>query len=206
MSGFMNPLARWNQRFAGEDYVFGEAPNAYLAQQAGRLRPGNALALADGEGRNSVWLARQGLQVDAFDFSPPAVAKAQKLAARAGVVVNFSCSDWAGFDWKPDHYDNVAGIFFQFADPAERALLFEKINQTLKPGGILVLQGYSREQMRFNSGGPGKLEHLYNEALLRDAFAGYDMLELVSYEADIQEGSGHQGLSALIGMVARKPG
>lgn len=201
----MNPLARWNERFECDDYVFGEAPNAYLAQQARHLQPGRALALADGEGRNSVWLARQGLQVDAFDFSPPAVAKARKLAHKAGVPVNFGCCDWASFDWKAGHYDNVAGIFFQFANPDERARLFEKIDQTLKPGGVLILQGYGREQMRLNTGGPGKLEHLYDEDLLRSAFAGYEMLELVSYEAEIQEGSGHQGMSALLGMVALKP-
>lgn len=205
MSGFMNPLARWNERFERDDYVFGEAPNAYLATQDARLQPGNALALADGEGRNSVWLARQGLQVDAFDFSPPAVAKAKRLADKAGVTVNFSCCDWASFDWKPDHYDNVVGIFFQFAEPAARARLFERIDHTLKPGGLLIIQGYGREQMRFNTGGPGKLEHLYDEALMRSAFAGYEMLELVSYEAEISEGSGHQGMSALLGMVARKP-
>ena len=86
-----------------------------------------------------------------------------------------------------------------------RTQLFEKIDHTLKPGGTLVIQGYGREQMRFNTGGPGKLEHLYDEALMQSAFAGYELLELISYEAEISEGSGHQGMSALLGMVARKP-
>jgi 2-polyprenyl-3-methyl-5-hydroxy-6-metoxy-1,4-benzoquinol methylase len=85
MSGFTYPQEMWDKRFATPEYLFGEEPNAFLASQAHRFRPGHALAIADGEGRNSVWLARQGLIVDAFDFSPPAISKAQALAAKQGV-------------------------------------------------------------------------------------------------------------------------
>jgi len=130
MSGFAYPQQMWDKRFSTPHYVFGEEPNAFLASQATRLGQGqgqgHALALADGEGRNSVWLAQQGFTVDAFDFSAPAVAKAHALAERHKVHVNLSCSPWQSFDWKPRHYDLVAGIFFQFATPDERAELFEK--------------------------------------------------------------------------------
>ncbi len=131
--------------------------------------------------------------------------RALALAAKHQVQVNFSCSDWQSFDWQAKHYDLVAGIFFQFAAPAERAELFEKIKHCLKPGGTVVIQGYGLNQLSYNTGGPGKIDHLYDEALLHQAFAGYDVLTSSTYETTIHEGAGHSGMSALVGFVARKP-
>lgn len=205
MSGFQDPLNTWNQRFAQEGYLFGQAPNQYLQQQAAHLRPGRALVVADGEGRNGVWLAGQGLAVDAFDFSPVALEKARALALDRGVQVHWVCSDWQHFDWQPEAWDNVVAIFIQFAAPAEREVLFARMHESLKPGGTLVIQGYGHEQLRYNTGGPGKLENLYDEALLLQAFAGYEVLDLRTYEAELAEGSGHHGRSALVGLTARKP-
>lgn len=200
----MRALEQWNQRFATASYVFGEEPNAYLVRHATSLQPGKTLALADGEGRNSVWLAQQGLQVEAFDFSSLAIEKARALADKKQVCVNFKCCSWEVFDWQPAQYQNVVGIFFQFANPAERALLFSKIDQTLQPGGIVIIQGYGTEQLQYKTGGPGVLENLYDETLLKDAFANYDLLDLRTYTEVIHEGEGHRGISALVGMVAQK--
>ena len=205
MSTFKNPQQTWNQRFAAEHYVFGEAPNAYLQSQVALLAPGTALAVADGEGRNGVWLAQQGLQVDAFDFSDNAIRKARDLAQSRQVNVNFVCCDWRSYDWRPAHYDNVVGIFFQFAAPEERRLLFARMLDSLKPGGTLIIQGYTPRQLDFNTGGPGKLAHLYDEALMLNAFGQLDILDLRTYEAEIAEGTGHQGMSGLLGLTARKP-
>ena len=205
MATFNNPLERWQHRFDIDGYLFGEQPNAYLASQQQHLLPGTALSVADGEGRNSVWLAKQGLAVDAFDFSSNAVRKAHQLAASHHVQVNFQCSDWQSFNWQPSHHDNVVGIFFQFAGPEQRAQLFARMDACLKPGGVLVIQGYSTEQLRFNTGGPGELDHLYDEALMRASFPGYEVLDLRTYEADIAEGSAHKGMSGLVGFVAKKP-
>lgn len=205
MSTFNNPQQTWNQRFAAEHYVFGEAPNAYLKSQAAHLVPGTALAVADGEGRNGVWLAQQGLQVDAFDFSDNAIHKALALAQSRQVAVNWVHSDWQSFDWRSAHYDNVVGIFFQFATPEERSTLFARMLDSLKPGGTLIIQGYTPRQLDFNTGGPGKLAHLYDESLMLDAFAELDILDLRTYEAEIAEGTGHQGMSGLLGLTARKP-
>ncbi len=205
MTGFSNPQAMWDKRFSTPDYVFGEEPNAFLVSQAALLGKGHALALADGEGRNSVWLAKQGFTVDAFDFSAPAIVKARALAEKHQANVNFTCSDWQSFDWPTAHYDLVAGIFFQFATPDERSELFQKIKDCLKPGGVLVIQGYGKNQLKYNTGGPGKLDHLYDDALMREAFAGYEVLVCNTYETTIQEGAGHSGMSALVGFVARKP-
>ena len=201
----IDPLTQWNKRYGGEHYHFGEAPNQYLSQQAKHLRPGTALALCDGEGRNGVWLAQQGLRVEAFDLSPVGIEKAYRLAAARNVTLECHCCTWQDFHWQKAAYDNVVGIFFQFADPVERAQLFAHIDRSLKPGGTLVIQGYGIEQLRFNTGGPGKLEHLYDEALLREAFPGYEILDLRSYEEEVLEGAGHRGTSALVGLVARKP-
>ena len=205
MSTFQNSQNTWNQRFAAEHYIFGEAPNAYLQSQTAHLVPGKALAIADGEGRNGVWLAQQGLEVDAFDFSENAIRKAQALAQSRQVKVNFFCNDWQSFSWPVAHYENVVGIFFQFATPEERTELFARMVASLKPGGTLIIQGYTPRQLDFNTGGPGKLAHLYDETLMRDAFGDLDMLDLRTYEADITEETGHQGMSGLLGLTARKP-
>jgi cyclopropane fatty-acyl-phospholipid synthase-like methyltransferase len=205
VSSFNNPQFTWNERFADEAFLFGEEPNAYLVRQGPHLQRGRTLALADGEGRNSVWLAREGLKVDAFDFSPNAVEKARRLATRHHAEVNFTCTDWQSFDWKPAYYDNVVGIFFQFAAPDERAELFRRIDASLKPGGVLVIQGYTPAQLQFKTGGPGKLDHLYDEPLIRSAFPGYTVLDLSIYEAEIAEGRAHCGMSGLLGFVGRKP-
>ena len=203
---FTDAAATWNKRFAQADYLFGTHPNSYLQAQAAHYPArGTALCVADGEGRNSVWLARQGLQVDAFDISDVGVAKARKLAQDAGVSVHYAVADCETWPWPADHYDMVAAIFIQFADPAMRARLFGNMVHTLKPGGLLVLKGYTPKQLEYKTGGPPHVEHLYTEALLRDAFAELQLLELRTYEDELTEGDHHLGRSALIGMVARKP-
>lgn len=198
-------LARWNGRFAAPGFVFGTAPNAFLAAQADRLRPGmRALSIADGEGRNSVWLARQGLEVTAFDFSPVGVDKARGLAAQEGVRVDYRLCDIEHWDWQPRQYDVVAAIFIQFAAPPERARLFAGIELTLAAGGLLILQGYRPEQLAYGTGGPKRIENLYTEALLRESFGSLEILHLASHDGVVDEGSGHRGMSALIDLVARK--
>jgi len=204
MTQFNNPLARWNERFATENYLFGVKPNRYLLEKIALLQKGKALSIADGEGRNSVWLATQGFEVDAFDFSPVAIEKAQKLADAHQVRVNFHCSDWQNFDWQPEQYDAIAGIFFQFADPESRTKLFEKLNFALKPGGTLIIQGYGKSQMQYKSGGPGILENLYDEELLLSSFSSYKTLDLRTYLEEVDEGPGHSGMSALVGFVGQK--
>ncbi len=198
-------LVRWEARFSVGEYLFGERPNAYLASKAALLSRGSrALSIADGEGRNSVWLAEQGLRVDAFDFSPTAVGKAERLATRRGVGVNFNVCETFDWNWAPSTYDVVAAIFIQYASPAVREKLFPLIEQTLKPGGLLVLQGYRPEQLKYGTGGPPESEHLYTEAIIRAALKDMDILELRCYDEHVDEGKGHAGMSALMGVVARK--
>lgn len=202
---FADPAGTWNRRFTAEGYLFGTEPNAWLREHAGLWQPGQrVLSVADGEGRNSVWLARQGLQVDAFDISEVGVAKARRLAAEQGVSCNFSVNDCDDFAWPQDTYDGVAAIFVQFADPALRQRLFANIQRSLKPGATLVLQGYTPKQLEYKTGGPPLASHLYTPELLRESFAAMEIVELREYEAEVAEGTGHSGHSALIGLVARK--
>jgi SAM-dependent methyltransferase len=204
-AAFADPAGTWNKRFAEAGYLFGIEPNVWLREHASVWQPGQrVLCVADGEGRNSVWLAAQGLQVDAFDISEVGVAKARRLAEQQRVTVNFTVADCDAFDWPEAAYDGVAAIFIQFAEPALRARLFARMVRSLKPGGVLVLQGYTPLQLAFRTGGPPLLSHLYTEDLLRDAFADLDIITLHSYEAMVTEGAGHHGRSALVGLVARR--
>lgn len=203
---FEDPAGTWNRRFAEPGYLFGTEPNAWLHAHADLWQAGQrVLCVADGEGRNSVWLAQQGLIVDAFDISEVGVRKARDFARITGVKVNFAVADVAELQWPPGLYDGVVAIFIQFADPALRARIFEGMVRCLQPGGLLVLQGYTPRQLEYRTGGPPIASHMYTPELLRDAFAGMEILELREYEAELAEGTGHKGRSALIGLVARKP-
>ena len=203
---FDDPAGTWNKRFEGSGYLFGTEPNEYLRTHADRLRPGGrVLCVADGEGRNSVWLARRGMLVDAFDVAEVGVEKAKRLAAEAGVNVHFEVADCDGWPWPVAAYDAIVAIFIQFADPAMRERLFARIAAALAPGGMLVLQGYTPQQLEFKTGGPPILSHLYTADMLRTAFGGLEIIELDEYVADLSEGNHHVGRSALVGMLARKP-
>lgn len=196
----------WDTRYAGEALLFGEAPNRFLAAQSARLKHGwSALAVADGEGRNGVWLAEQGLAVLSIDASAVAQAKARRLAASRRVDLQFELADLETWSFPQAAFDVVAGIFIQFANPSLRARLFRAMQRALKPGGLILLEGYRPEQLAYGTGGPRIVENLYTEAMLRDAFAEFEILQLNAYDAVIEEGAGHRGMSALIDLVARAP-
>ena len=198
-------LKRWNERYSAQGYLFGETPNAYLVSKANLLPAhGRALSVADGEGRNSTWLATRGLKVDAFDFSPVGVAKARTFAAARGVAVEYAVADAIAVAWPKAVYDVIAAIFIQFASAAERAILFRRIGAALKPGGLFILQGYRAEQLAYRTGGPGELSQLYTPEQLRIELAGLEIIDLAVYDTEIYEGSGHRGMSALVGLTARK--
>lgn len=203
--GFSDARATWDARFAKPGLLFGEQPNAFVAREAQRLLArSSVLSVADGEGRNGIWLAEQGHAVTAFDLSPIAVDKARHWAAERGASVDFHIAGVDDWGWQPEAFDAVIAIFVQFADPALRARLFAGMWQTLKPGGLLLIHGYTPKQLDYRTGGPGKIEHLYTEALLRDLLPQADWLLLREHEDVLAEGSGHAGRSALIDAVARK--
>jgi cyclopropane fatty-acyl-phospholipid synthase-like methyltransferase len=201
----MSELDRWEARFGPPGYVFGKEPNAFLKAQARRLRPGqSALSVADGEGRNGVWLAEQGLDVLSIDFSPVALAKARALAQERGVALRTEVADVTTWRWPEAAYDVIVAIFTQVVFPAERTSFFANLKRALKPGGLLLIQGYRVEQRTYRTGGPPEPERLYTRALLEEAFGDMTELEIREHDSAISEGSGHVGMSALIDLVARK--
>lgn len=199
-------MTSWDERYAGDDYLFGEAPNAFLARQAALLpATGRALAVADGEGRNGVWLAQHGMNVDSVDGSVVAQRKAARLAEKAGVTLNLILADMSDWAWPEAAYDVVAGIFIQFAGPSLRAKMFAGMRRALKPGGVMLIEGYGPRQLEYRTGGPSDLANLYTEDLLRAEFGSFEIIELTSYDTRLSEGSRHDGMSALVDLVARKP-
>lgn len=196
---------RWQTRYSTPGYLFGTEPNAFLRAQAHRLEPGqSALALADGEGRNGVWLASRGLDVLSLDFSPHAQDKARKLAAERGVSLRVEQADLTTWAWPSDAFDVIAAIFIQAIGPPQRDKLFTDIKRALKPDGLLLLQGYRPEQLAYRTGGPSEVDRLYPRALLETAFADLAILELREHDSVLHEGTAHEGMSALIDLVAQK--
>lgn len=196
----------WDQRYSGSDYVFGVEPNRFLTSCAHLLEPGqSALAVADGEGRNSVWLASEGLNVTAFDASEIGLSKAGRLAAEKGATVDYRLSRIEDWEWPAERFDVVVAIFIQFAAPELRSVIFEGMKHTLKRGGLILMEGYRPEQLAYATGGPSQREHLYTRQLLEEAFSDFDILQLTEYDSELHEGQGHLGMSALIDLVARKP-
>lgn len=197
---------RWNDRFDTPDYVYGTAPAQVLRTHTDLLVPGRtALSIADGEGRNSVFMAERGMTVTAFDGAPNAIAKARKLAEDWHATVDYSVADILDYNWDAQQYDLVVGIFFQFLTPEDRTRVFDGMIRATKHGGRILVHGYTVEQLQHGTGGPRVEDQLYTEALLREAFAGCEITELTTYEKVLEEGSGHSGPSALVDLVARRP-
>jgi len=200
----MSEMERWEARFGAPGYLFGKEPNAFLKSQADRLRGRKtALTVADGEGRNGVWLAEQGLDVLAIDFSPVALAKARALARERGVALRTEVADVTTWRWPQDAYDVIAAIFIHFAAP-ERSAFFSNLKKALKPSGLLLLQAYRPEQLNYRTGGPPDTERMYTRAILEAAFGDLSELEIREHDDVLREGTAHVGMSALIDLIGEK--
>lgn len=196
----------WDMRYANKAYLFGKEPSHFLTERLSYFQPGQvALLVADGEGRNSVYLARQGLRVHAVDGSTVALRKAKRLADDAGVQLVLEQADVTDWTWYQNSYDHVIGIMMQFADPETRIKLFEDMKSAVKPGGYLMLHGYRPEQVELGTGGPSDPDYLYTEAMLRESFGDFNIIELTEENRVLEDGTAHRGESALINLVARKP-
>lgn len=204
---FSDAARKWDDRFRQADgLLFGDAPNAWLELTAHWLKPGSRIVcVADGEGRNSTYLAALGHQVQAFDISPVAIEKLHALAAQRGVSVDARVASLAQWSWQPDTLDAVVAVFIQFASPDARQALFDSMAAALKPGGLVIIEGYGLRQMRYRTGGPGIAENLYTMPMITDAFAGWQVLASREVHVDLAEGSAHVGRSHLISLVLRKP-
>jgi 2-polyprenyl-3-methyl-5-hydroxy-6-metoxy-1,4-benzoquinol methylase len=202
------PAAFWDQRYGGTPGAsFGTAPNAFLASQAALFRPGQrVLVPGDGEGRNGVWLAEQGLSVDTVDASPVGVEKALALAAQRGVRINAVAADLTAWLWPVAAYDAVVSIFLHF--PASiRPALHARMIESLKPGGTMLLEAYTSQQLAHHKagtiGGPQDSDMLFTPELLRADFAALEVVSLVETEVTLAEGTRHRGVSSVVRLIAR---
>lgn len=194
----------WDSRFAGRDYAYGTEPNAFLAQQRGLLRAGTtALAVADGEGRNGVWLAQQGLRVLAVDSSSVGLAKAQQLAHTRGVSLTTELADLLTWQWPQAQYDYVVAIFIHFM-PTHRERMHRAMLHALKPGGVLIMEAFHPDQLNYRSGGPPVREMLYTEEMLRADFAGAEILQLEETQTELAEGLYHRGPAAVVRLICKR--
>ncbi|MCF6232044.1 MAG: class I SAM-dependent methyltransferase [Rhodobacteraceae bacterium] len=195
----------WNKRYQSPGYLFGKEPAQFLKEQAVRLpKAARILCVADGEGRNSAYLASIGHQVTAFDRSELGVAKARALAEELGVSVDYHIADISDWDWSQD-YDVVVAIFIQFAAPELRDQILRWLAQAVSPGGMLLLHGYVPRQLEYGTGGPPNAANMYSVEMLESMFAEFEIQRLEDYDREVDEGRGHSGRSALIDLVARKP-
>jgi len=195
----------WNERYREPGFLFGTEPAAFLEdQQAYLVRGQKALSIADGEGRNSVFMAQKGVVVTAQDASEIAIDKARGLASAREARVDFQHADLREWDWSENQYDLVVAIFIQFADTEFREEIFAGMKNTLKPGGILMLHGYTPKQIEYGTGGPPSSKNMYTKEMLRGSFSDMETLRLEVYDRNINEGRGHSGKSALIDLIARK--
>ena len=204
MSTGFGPKGYWDQRFASTGFVYGEQPNDFLKKHASGLKAGQALCLAEGEGRNAVFLAELGHQVCAQDISPVGLGKAEELAQRRSVNIHTLCCDLAAFHPEPASVDLIAAIWMHL-EPELRATVLQRAVEALRPGGHLLIEAYSPKQLGFSSGGPTRRELLIDAAQLQHELAALKPLILQEVEREITEGSAHQGPSAVVQFFGRKP-
>lgn len=188
----------WEQRYAETGYAYGTQPNVYLTTHAALFQPGQrALVIGDGEGRNGVWLAEQGLHVLSVDYSATGLRKAEALAQERGVNLSTECVDLTAWEWPQGVFDFVVIIYVHFP-PEVRARLHQAALHALKPGGQVILEAFTYEQLQHNSGGPPVRDMLYDAALLEDDFSDGEIIELDECCDVLNEGKYHVGDTAIV--------
>jgi SAM-dependent methyltransferase len=198
----------WDDRYSESGYAFGTAPNQFLTAQHQRLKLGmKTLVVGDGEGRNGVWLASQGLDVLSVDLSPVGLEKTQALAAQHQISLQTECADLTTWNWAEATYDLVVSIYVHFA-PDVRQQVHRSILGSLKPGGLIILEGFNPDQIQYqrdyNSGGPNNPAMLYDSEMLRQDFVEGEILELTETIIELHEGQYHDGKASVVRLVLKK--
>ena len=194
----------WDEKYSAEHYVYGKEPNRFLAEHAAELPPGDVLCLAEGEGRNAVYLAGLGFSVTALDRSPVGMDKAKRLSAEKGVEIETICADLADFDLGTARWDAIVSIFGH-VPPDVRHEVYGSVHEALKPGGVLLLEAYTPDQLGRGTGGPRTADLLLTADLLRAEIPGLEFLYIEELEREVIEGTGHTGLASVVQLIARKP-
>jgi len=193
----------WNERYNQEEYVYGENPNSFLVEQLKRIPAGKIILPGEGEGRNAVYAASIGWNVEAFDTSELGKQKALKLAAKKEVSITYQIGDAKTIVYPLDEYDVVALIFAHF--PAEiRKEMHQRAIKWIKSGGKIILEAFNPKQLKNNSGGPKNEAMLYTKAMLQDDFEGLEIELLRTTQTKLAEGKFHEGQADVIWFVGVK--
>ncbi|WP_227394881.1 class I SAM-dependent methyltransferase [Jeotgalibacillus aurantiacus] len=198
----MNP---WDRRFSAEKYIYGTEPNEFLvyAQKKCQLHSAKVLTVAEGEGRNAVFLARKENEVEAWDYSAEGLAKVQRLAEQNRVEVKTRLVDLTQAEWKSESADAVINIFGHI-DPAGRTDMLDGIKSTVKPGGYFISEVYSKHQLAYKTGGPPDMDYLYAAMEMLEEFSDWKLIHFFTGEVERYEGKLHNGLSHVVQVIAQK--
>lgn len=194
----------WDQRYNTPEFVYGEEPNLFLAENYRLLAPGSVLCLAEGEGRNGVFLAKQGFNVTAVDSSRIGLKKAAALARKHLVELQTIVADLAEYTIPKHSFDTVVSIFCHLP-PTVRAHVHKTVVSGLKPGGTLLLEAYTPKQLEYKTGGPPNKEMMMTLEALRSELEGLDLVVAQEIDREVIEGSLHTGIGAVVQILARKP-
>jgi SAM-dependent methyltransferase len=193
----------WNEKFATIDYAYGTEPNDFLVSAVTNLKRGETLSLAEGEGRNAVWLAQQGFTVSAIEQSEKGVAKTLRLALQRGVIVMAERGELETFHIQPNSWDLVVSIYAHTPQELRRKL-HRQVVAGLKPGGVFVLEAYTPAQIANNTGGPKDASLMPTAELLRSELAGLVFDRIEEVEREVVEGSLHTGTAHVVQVVAHR--
>lgn len=193
----------WDQRYAEDGFVYGPHPNVFFCEALGKLAPGRVLLPGEGEGRNAIYAAQRGWQVVAFDQSSEGKEKALRLASQKGVSVEYQVCQMEDFKAEQESFDCLALIFVHF-HAGERKQIHQKLFSYLKPGGTLIMEVFSNDQLGRTSGGPQHIDLLYSEEELREDFSALQSLNIELIETELKEGRYHEGKASVIRLVGKK--
>lgn len=193
----------WDKRYNQAEYVYGEEPNEFLKEQLEKIPAGLLLLPCEGEGRNAVYAVSQNWQVFAFDSSISAQEKALKLAKKRNVDFDFAVNDALDIEYPENHFD-VAALVFAHFPPNIRTAIHQRILKWVKPGGRIILEGFSPAQLNCTSGGPQNVALLYDKAIIENDFKGMEFLHLETTRVDLNEGAFHKGPAEVIRFVGIK--
>lgn len=194
----------WEARYSEEGFAYGEKPNEFLVSQKSLLTPGmKALVVGDGEGRNGVWLARQGLEVTTVDYAQAGVKRAQSLAAQYNVSLQAICQDLTEWQWPKAEFDAVVSIYLHFPS-AIRPKIHAAMLAALRPGGVLILEAFNKDQLNYRSGGPPTSDALFSADLLKQDFSGARIELLEEKIVELNEGKYHVGSGAVVRLILRR--
>ena len=198
-------MATWHERFDTSEYVYGTDPNEFIEMMQTRLKlSGRALAIAEAEGRNAVYLAEQGLDVTAWDLARSGLDKTERLAQERHVAVVTDQVDLAQAEWAENAWDLIVCVFGHFPKDVQRKT-FDGVKRALKPGGHFLMEVYSVEQPAYGTGGPKQEFLLYRPEEVLEAFREFKIPHFFMGEVERHEGELHKGLSHVIQLVCQKP-